>query len=298
MPFARNTLIANEYKVIRKVGDGGEGCVYHVKGTNGAHYAMKAARGHGFLRKEYEMYWRLGCVGSHTEFFPTIYSYTIHGEHDVLIMSILDESLESLKDNNRGRLSMRNVLLIGVELIKIIQQVHSKGILHLDLKPANIMLRNVGNRRKKVNIIDFGCARLFIDPRSGRHIPAASHVSFDGSPVFAPKRGHLSRSTSRRDDLESIGYVLVHLAKGQLPWEDIAGQTWEEEFERMGRVKMEMSLEDVCVGTAGIHEFLQEVSSTVFRQKPNYCSLIQKLEFAIVSISGASGLSSSWLEKC
>jgi serine/threonine protein kinase len=94
----------------------------------------------------------------------------------------------------------------------------------LDLKPENFIM-GLAKKETTCYLIDFGLARRYRfrhpEDRTLKHIPFRRGRSFIGTAKYASINSHRSLELSRRDDLESIGYVLIELINGHLPWRNI-----------------------------------------------------------------------------
>ena len=99
-------------------------------------------------------------------------------------------------------------------MLDTLQAVHGKFILHRDLKPENILFNPKTNL---FTLIDFGLSKRYVDP-SGRHIPKSNQKCFRGTMRYCSLNMHNGIENSRRDDIESLAYVLIFLQKGSLPW--------------------------------------------------------------------------------
>jgi serine/threonine protein kinase len=98
--------------------------------------------------------------------------------------------------------------------------MHNIGYIHLDLKPDNVLIGSgdlQNHRSRMIYLIDFGISRKYREP-DGTHVPFRVDVPFTGNLVFSSVNSFLSYELSRRDDLESLLYLLTYLGIGNLPW--------------------------------------------------------------------------------
>jgi len=210
--------IANRFDVGSLLGRGSFGKVYECIDRNtGDLRAVKLEEitegKFSQLTYEYRIYNELGPL----ECVPRIYFFGVQGEYRCLVMDLLDRDLEDVRRSTpKGVIPIREIIRIGSLLIHHIREIHSKGFLHRDLKPQNIMCCS-----DRVFLMDFGLAKKFVDGRSGVNM----HVSYRenkkglaGTPRYASARTARGIQQSRRDDIESLCYVLVYLATGALPW--------------------------------------------------------------------------------
>jgi len=121
----------------------------------------------------------------------------------------------------------------------------------------------LGKHANLVYIIDFGLSKEFRDPNTHAHIPYSSGRGFTGTTTFASINSHLGLELGRRDDLESLAYILIYFLWGFLPWEgprkDILalkqGITSHDMFHKL---------------LVEFRAFLEGCRSLAFHDKPNY----------------------------
>jgi casein kinase I family protein HRR25 len=135
----------------------------------------------------------------------------------------------------------------------------------------------IGKRGNQVNMIDFGLAKRYRDPKTNVHIPYRENKNLTGTPRYASVNTHLGIEQSRRDDLESLGYILVYFCRGQLPWQGIRARTKKEKYDKIMEKKMTTPADALC---RGLHQefaiYLNYVRSLRFDDKPDY-SYLRKL---------------------
>ena len=85
------------------------------------------------------------------------------------------------------------------------------------MKPDNFLI-GLGRKSNILYLIDLGLAKKYRDPKNHQHIPYRENKNLTGTARYASINAHLGIEQSRRDDLEGIGYVIIYLLRGWLPW--------------------------------------------------------------------------------
>ena len=107
--------------------------------------------------------------------------------------------------------------MLGEQMVQRLEYLHNNHFIHRDMKPDNFLV-GVGKKEYMLYMIDFGLAKRYRDPKTGEHIPYRDNKSLTGTARYASVNTHLGIEQSRRDDLESICYILIYFLKGTLPW--------------------------------------------------------------------------------
>jgi serine/threonine protein kinase len=118
---------------------------------------------------------------------------------------------------------------IAIQLLDLLEKLHSVNFVHNDLKMENIVIGK--NNPHKLYLIDFGMSQTFVD-ETGKHITKKDLGKFSGNFIFASLNSCRGYNKSRRDDLESLLYMLIYMLNGgQLPWSNFEDRFCAETFD-------------------------------------------------------------------
>ena len=269
-----NRLLFSRYLIEKRVGKGSFGTVYQgqIKNTNDK-VAIKIEKREkndiGTLETEaYRLIYLQG------EGIPKIFCYGNNKSHNILVEELLGKSLEELFNNCNKKFSLKTVCVLGIEIIKLIQFVHSKYHIHRDIKPDNFMTGRLNNE-DKIYIIDFGLAKKYYSTSKKQHIKFSEGKHLIGTARYCGRNAHRGYEQGRRDDIESIGYVLIYFLCGVLPWQGLKIKKLEDQFEKIAQKKYNTSFEELTEGQP--EEFLkyfQHCDELQFEEQPDYEYLI------------------------
>uniref|UniRef100_A0A8C7M2B1 non-specific serine/threonine protein kinase n=1 Tax=Oncorhynchus kisutch TaxID=8019 RepID=A0A8C7M2B1_ONCKI len=267
--------VGNKYRLGRKIGSGSFGDIYlGVNIATGEEVAIKlecVKTKHPQLHIESKFYKMMqGGVG-----IPSIKWCGAEGDYNVMVMELLGPSLEDLFNFCSRKFSLKTVLLLADQMISRIEYIHSKNFIHRDVKPDNFLM-GLGKKGNLVYIIDFGLAKKYRDARTHQHIPYRENKNLTGTARYASINTHLGIEQSRRDDLESLGYVLMYFNLGSLPWQGLKAATKRQKYERISEKKMSTPIEVLCKGyPSEFSTYLNFCRSLRFDDKPDYSYLRQ-----------------------
>nr|AOG62272.1 putative CK1/CK1/CK1-D protein kinase [Eurychasma dicksonii] len=262
--------VGKKYRLGRKIGSGSFGDIYlGTNMTTGEEVAIKlesVKSKHPQLLYESKIYKILhGGLG-----IPSIRWYGVEGEYNVMVLDLLGPSLEDLFNYCGRRFQMKTVLMIADQLLCRLEYCHSKNFIHRDVKPDNFLI-GLGKRAQVCHIIDFGLAKKYRDPKSHQHIPYRENKNLTGTARYASINTHVGIEQSRRDDLESLGYVLMYFIRGSLPWQGLKANTKKQKYEKIMEKKMSTPTEVLTKGyPAEFRAYFEYCRALRFDDKPDY----------------------------
>ena len=285
-------IIFNKYKIIKRLGRGSFGYIYLVEYQNKL-YAMKlenTKKGYYILDKE--IYLMIHLYGPR---IPYAKSFGQCGYYNVLVMELLGKSLEDIKLMLPSKkMTIPCVCKLSYQMLQILEHIHRKSFLHRDVKPDNFIM-GIGPNSHLLYMIDFGFAKTYRDPTTLAHHPMQKGAGITGTARFASINTLSGYTQSRRDDLESLGYVIVYIAKGTLPWANIKCDNKDALYNRILETKIQTTPENLCSGLpAQFEEYIKYIRGMSYEQEPNYKYLRNLFLITLQNLGGKMDFSYDW----
>ena len=163
--------------------------------------------------------------------------------------------------------------MLGIQMIDLIEWVHSKYILHRDIKPDNFVI-GIGDKAHIVYVIDFGLSKKYWNANTNTHIKFSINKKLTGTARYASVNALRGCEQSRRDDLEAIGYVLMYFLRGALPWQGLKIDKKDDRYKKIYEKKKATSPEELCSGFPNeLCEYIKYTRHLDFEAKPDYIYL-------------------------
>ena len=200
---------------------------------------------------------------------PKVISFGHNKEYDILVMPLLGKSLHEIQSTKNFNFEFKDICLMAIQIIERIQWVHSQKIIHRDIKPDNFLIGL--DDPNIIYLIDFGLSKKYRSSITGNHIKCTRIKKFVGSLRYASINALRLREQSRRDDLESIGYMLIYLIKGKLPWDNIKIDNKRTSYLKFSQYKKNISPELLCNNLPEeFLDYIKYVRNLNFEDEPDY----------------------------
>lgn len=269
-------LKPEELEYVRELGHGSFGTVQVMKSTvTNRNYAVKIEPCNTRapqLQYESRVYMELKGV----EHVVKAYLFWRENGRNYLALELLGPSLEAA----RAELSVTDIITwVAPQAIAALRNIHNKDYLHRDIKPDNFLLGTGGVASRQIYLIDFGLSKKY--RLKGEHISYKNKKHLTGTARYASIHTHLGSEQGRRDDMESLGYMLVYLMRGSLPWQQGRSRTSQkhrtkaEQYQAISECKLTTTIDSLCDGLpVAMTYYFKSIKSLQFEDAPDYDTLI------------------------
>ncbi|KAF8868709.1 kinase-like protein [Infundibulicybe gibba] len=242
--------VCGKYRLQRKIASGSFGDVYHAKNViSGGEFAVKLEPVDTDLPKlwhEWKVYKALG----HGTGMPHVRWYGTDRGYRAIVMNLLGPSLEDLFELCLCTFSLKTVLQLADQMVSLVEYVHNHHFIHGDIKPENFLINRQGS----------SCQGHLV-----------------GTPRYASINGHRGIKQTRRDDLESLAYILIYFLRGSLPWQGLDQPGRAQKHRQIMKKKIATPSADLCCGLPDeFRVFLDYTRGLSFTDRPDY-NYIRKL---------------------
>ena len=286
-------IFFKKYKIKKFIANGCFGEVYLGENiTNKKLFAVKIEDRKSLKTKvlEKEAYYLYNLKGYG---IPEVISYGYSGKYNILIETLLGKSLYDL--NLKNKFTIKDISMIGIQIIDRLKFIHSKFVIHCDIKPQNFLVAH--HDSSIIYICDFGNAQKYRSSLTGKHVRMKKCKKYYFTPFYSSINSQLGYQPSRRDDLESLGYVLIYLFKG-LPWEKIKFKNIDDYKNKIINFKKKIDLKKLCEQLPfEIYEYIKYVRGLKFEETPNYTYLKSLFFDILYKINENNDYIFSWCNK-
>ena len=265
-----NEIFFKKYKVIKKIAEGSFGSIYEgINIMTNIHIAIKLEdrSQNNFLEKEAYNLFTLKGFG-----IVELISFGRNKKYNIMIQPLLGDSLYKIFLNLKKNFTLKDICLIGLQCLDRIEYIHSKNIIHCDIKPENFLM---GIKDPLlIYIIDFGLSKKYRSKRTMKHIQFTLTKKLTGTARYASVNALKGFELSRRDDLESFCYMILFFILKKLPWQGVKAQTQAKRFKKICEMKELFNIgeykNNIPLEIINIFKYVKKLK---FEEEPNYSKI-------------------------
>ena len=239
------------------------------------------------------------------DYFPKCYKYCNSQYGYILILERLGSNLGVIMSKlPNKKYSMKSALMIINQSLERLKLIHEKGIIHRDMKPENLCIGYKG-KEKNIYLIDFGLSKLINNDKKNQCflLNIKKEKIVIGTVRYISMNAHLGNEQYKKDDLESLAYMMIYFIKGELPWQNLKAKSRKEKYTKIYQKKKHTVNSELCNFLPDeIKTFLNYVLNLNQKQNPDYVKLTNLInnlmkKYGYTNDSQFEWYSSSFLQK-
>ena len=262
----------NKYKIGHMLSKGSFGKVYHIENINTGEKLLVKTESRDTKSKTLE---HEAKVITHLKKCDNVVKLIWYGHdsnNNYLVMNNLGKSLMQVIKRKKS-FSLNTCSSLFIKGLNILQNVHNSGIIHRDIKPDNFVI----DKNNGLWLIDFGLSKSYLKKKE--HYEYCENKSFVGTTRYASINVHDGINYSRRDDIESLFYVILFFLNGKLPWQGIHEKNKNMHKKKVSDKKKMFINSNVYNSLPNEYQIIYfNIKHMEFNKEPNYNFFINLLK--------------------
>ena len=286
------SIIFKKYLVIKKIDEGSFGSIYlsqniQTKEKVAIKIENRKTENPLLEREAYILFYLRGPG------LPEIKTFGKTKDLFILIQNLLGPSLANLLDKHSIVFTIKDICMLSIQMIERLEYIHLKNYIHRDIKPHNFLMGI--DDPDILYLIDFGLSKKYRS-KKGKHIKFSINNNITGTPRYCSINGLRGAEQSRRDDLESLFYVIIYFFRGNLPWQNLKIKSRQERFNRINYLKKNISYKILCKNLPQeLYNFGTYIKRLKFEEDPDYNFLRNCFDSILKKINEKNDNKFSWL---
>ena len=286
------SILFKKYLVIKKIDEGSFGSIYlsqniQTKEKVAIKIENRKTEGPLLEREAYILFYLRGPG------LPEIKTFGKTKDLFILIQNLLGPSLANLLDKHSIVFTVKDICMLSIQMIERLEYIHLKNYIHRDIKPHNFLMGI--DDPDILYLIDFGLSKKYRS-KKGKHIKFSINNNITGTPRYCSINGLRGAEQSRRDDLESLFYVIIYFFRGNLPWQNLKIKSRQERFNRINYLKKNISYKILCKNLPQeLYNFGTYIKRLKFEEDPDYNFLRNCFDSILKKINEKNDNKFSWL---
>ena len=286
------SILFKKYLVIKKIDEGSFGSIYlsqniQTKEKVAIKIENRKTEDPLLEREAYILFYLRGPG------LPEIKTFGKTKNLFILIQNLLGPSLANLLDKHSIVFTIKDICMLSIQMIERLEYIHLKNYIHRDIKPHNFLMGI--DDPDILYLIDFGLSKKYRS-KKGKHIKFSINNNITGTPRYCSINGLRGAEQSRRDDLESLFYVIIYFFRGNLPWQNLKIKSRQERFNRINYLKKNISYKILCKNLPQeLYNFGTYIKRLKFEEDPDYNFLRNCFDSILKKINEKNDNKFSWL---